>query len=205
MSLLQIHVVLSLLEIPVGLVVIYGLLNGASYPSWTALFLVFAVLTSLTGFPLPPFGFDPPRAVGVLTLVLLGAAAIALYVFALKGAWRMDLYRHRDHGALSRRLRRRHPVVRKDSGAGGAWRQRSRNRRSSWRRLSCWRSSSRSACSPSGGFTRRCRQNREDLKRNVSTWKVSAYRRRHDRGGALRADCRRADVATLTYSLLGNA
>jgi hypothetical protein len=88
MSLLQIHVVLSLLEIPVGLVVIYGLLNGASYPSWTALFLVFAVLTSLTGFPLPPFGFDPPRAVGVLTLVLLGAAAIALYVFALKGAWR---------------------------------------------------------------------------------------------------------------------
>jgi hypothetical protein len=89
MSLLQIHVALSLLEIPVGLVVIYGLLNAASYPSWTALFLVFAVLTSLTGFPLPPFGFDPPRAVGVLTLVLLGAAAIALYVFALRGAWRM--------------------------------------------------------------------------------------------------------------------
>jgi hypothetical protein len=88
MSLLQIHVALSLLEIPVGLVAIYGLLNGAVYPSWTALFLVFATLNSLTGFPLPPFGFDPPRAVGVLTLVLLAAAAIALYVFALKGAWR---------------------------------------------------------------------------------------------------------------------
>jgi hypothetical protein len=88
MSLLEIHVALSLLEIPIGLVVVYGLLNGTSYGSWTALFLVLAVLTSLTGFPLPPFGFDPPRAVGVLTLILLCAAAIALYFFALKGAWR---------------------------------------------------------------------------------------------------------------------
>jgi hypothetical protein len=88
MSLLEIHVALSLLEIPVGLVVVYGLLNGTSYGGWTAAFLALAVLTSLTGFPLPPFGFDPPRAVGVLTLVLLGAAVVALYVFALKGAWR---------------------------------------------------------------------------------------------------------------------
>jgi hypothetical protein len=88
MSLLEIHVALSLLEIPVGLVIVYGLLNGTSYGGSTAAFLALAVLTSLTGFPLPPFGFDPPRAVGVLTLVLLGAAAVALYFFALRGAWR---------------------------------------------------------------------------------------------------------------------
>jgi hypothetical protein len=52
------------------------------------LFLVLAVLTSLTGFPLAPFGFDPPRAVGVLSLVLLAIAIVALYAFGLRGAWR---------------------------------------------------------------------------------------------------------------------
>jgi hypothetical protein len=88
MSLLQIHVALSLIEIPVGLVVVYGMLTGASYRGWTALFLALAILTSITGFPLAPFGFDPPRAIGILTLVLLAAAVIALYVFKLSGAWR---------------------------------------------------------------------------------------------------------------------
>ena len=88
MSLLEIHVALSLIEIPVGLVVVYGMLNGAHYAGWAALFLALAILTSVTGFPLAPFGFDPPRAIGILTLVLLAAAVIALYVFKLSGAWR---------------------------------------------------------------------------------------------------------------------
>ena len=88
MSLLAIHVAISLIEIPVGLIMLYGILQGQNYGSWTALFLVLAILTSLTGFPLEPFGFDPPRAIGILTLVLLAIAVIALYVFALRGAWR---------------------------------------------------------------------------------------------------------------------
>jgi len=88
MSLLEIHVALSLIEMPIGFAVIYGLLHGRAYSGWTALFLVLAVLTSLTGFPLAPFGFDPPRAVGVLSLVLLAIAIVALYAFGLRGAWR---------------------------------------------------------------------------------------------------------------------
>ena len=88
MSLLEIHVALSLIEMPIGFAVIYGLLHGRAYGGWTALFLVLAVLTSLTGFPLAPFGFDPPRAVGVLSLVLLAIAIVALYAFGLRGAWR---------------------------------------------------------------------------------------------------------------------
>lgn len=88
MSLLEIHVALSLIEIPVGLIVVYGMLTGKSLGGWTVLFLALAVLTSITGFPLAPFGFDPPRAVGVLTLVLLAIAILALYVFNLRGAWR---------------------------------------------------------------------------------------------------------------------
>jgi hypothetical protein len=56
---------------------------------WTALFLITTVLTSLSGFPLPPFGFDPPRAVGVLSLVLLLAAVAAYYAYHLAGIWRL--------------------------------------------------------------------------------------------------------------------
>jgi hypothetical protein len=58
--LLQFHVAVSLIGIATGLVVVYGLLIGKSYPGWTALFLGTTILTSLSGFPLPPFGFDPP-------------------------------------------------------------------------------------------------------------------------------------------------
>src|SRR6266853_1661096 len=85
---LQIHVVLSLVGIASGLVALYGLLAGRLLRGWTALFLATTVLTSVTGFPLPPFGFDPPRALGVILLIVLGLAAAALYVFGLKGAWR---------------------------------------------------------------------------------------------------------------------
>jgi len=71
-----------------GLLVLYGLLNGISYPGWTALFLATTILTSITGFPIPPFGFDPPRAVGTLSLVLLAIAVCAFYAFHLAGTWR---------------------------------------------------------------------------------------------------------------------
>jgi hypothetical protein len=86
--LLQVHVGLSLIGIASGLVVLYGLLTSRPFAGWTALFLVTTILTSLTGFPLPPIGFDPPRAVGVISLVLLAAAVAALYAFHLAGAWR---------------------------------------------------------------------------------------------------------------------
>src|SRR6516164_1266637 len=84
----QIHVALSLIGIVSGLVVLYGLLIGRPLGAWTAIFLVATILTSLTGFPLAPFGFDPARAVGVISLVLLAAAVVAFYAFRLAGPWR---------------------------------------------------------------------------------------------------------------------
>ncbi len=86
--LLLIHVFLSLVGIFSGLIALYGLLSGRLFGGWTALFLATTVLTSVTGFPLPPFGFDPPRAVGVISLVLLALSVAGLYVFRLAGAWR---------------------------------------------------------------------------------------------------------------------
>jgi hypothetical protein len=88
MTLLEFHVLFSLVEMVVGLIVLYGLLTGKAFGAWTALFFIVAILTSVTGFPLAPSGFDPPRAVGILTLVLLAIAVCAYYSFRLAGAWR---------------------------------------------------------------------------------------------------------------------
>jgi hypothetical protein len=85
---LQIHVFISLIGIASGFVVLYGLLTGRPLGGWTALFLASTVLTGITGFPLPPYGFDPARVVGVILLVLLGIAIVSLYGFRLAGAWR---------------------------------------------------------------------------------------------------------------------
>jgi len=85
---LQIHVALSLIGIASGLIALYGLLTGKLSAGWTALFLASTILTSITGFPLPPFGFDPPRAIGILSLVLLAVAVMALYGLHLAGSWR---------------------------------------------------------------------------------------------------------------------
>ena len=88
MSLLAIHIILSLAGIVFGLIVLGGLLSGRALGGFTALFLLTTILTSITGFPLPPFGFDPPRAVGILSLILLAIAVGAYYLFHLAGAWR---------------------------------------------------------------------------------------------------------------------
>jgi hypothetical protein len=85
---LQIHVTLSLIGIVSGFAVLYGLLTARPLIGWTAIFLVATTLTSLSGFPLEPFGFDPPRAVGLISLVLLAAAAVAFYALHLAGPWR---------------------------------------------------------------------------------------------------------------------
>jgi hypothetical protein len=85
---LQFHVAISLIGILSGLVVLYGLMSGSLSGVWNAVFLSTTILTSLSGFPLEPFGFDPPRAVGVISLVLLALAVAAYYAFHLAGAWR---------------------------------------------------------------------------------------------------------------------
>jgi hypothetical protein len=52
-----------------GLIALCGWISNKIWDGWTALFFLTIILTSITGFPLPPFGLDPPRMVGILSLI----------------------------------------------------------------------------------------------------------------------------------------
>jgi hypothetical protein len=45
-------------------------------------------VTSVTGFLFPSAGFTPAQGVGMVSLLVLAIAILALYVFRLAGAWR---------------------------------------------------------------------------------------------------------------------
>jgi hypothetical protein len=83
-----IHVILSLIGIASGLVVVAGLIGAKRLPGWTALFLATTILTSVTGFGFPNDTVTPGIVVGIISLVVLAIALVALYVFHLAGHWR---------------------------------------------------------------------------------------------------------------------
>jgi len=86
-----VHVIISLIAIVAGIIVMFGLLTSKSMPGLTAIFLLFTILTSATGFLIPPLLSEkllPSHIVGALSLVLLAIACIALYGMKLSGAWR---------------------------------------------------------------------------------------------------------------------
>src|SRR6202167_919645 len=83
-----VHVIISLVGIVSGLIVMFGLLGSDRKPGWTALFLLTTILTSATGFLFPFTNLLPSHMIGILSLVLLAIACIALYGMKLSGAWR---------------------------------------------------------------------------------------------------------------------
>ena len=82
------HVAISLIGIVSGLIVLAGMLRARRLPGWTALFLVTTILTSVTGFMFPINGLTPGIVVGLISIVILAIALMALYVKHLSGAWR---------------------------------------------------------------------------------------------------------------------
>ena len=86
-----VHVIISLIGIVAGIIVMIGLLGSNRMPGLTAIFLLFTILTSATGFLIPPLLSEkllPSHMVGILSLVLLAIACVALYGMKLSGAWR---------------------------------------------------------------------------------------------------------------------
>jgi hypothetical protein len=82
------HVALSLVGIVSGVVVVAGMLKSNLLAGWTLLFLATTVATSVTGFGFHREQLLPSHIVGIISLILLAVAILALYVFALRGAWR---------------------------------------------------------------------------------------------------------------------
>ena len=90
-TLVLVHVIISLIAIVAGLIVMFKMLGSDRTPGLTAIFLLFTILTSATGFVIPPLLSDkllPSHIIGILSLVLLAIACIALYGAKLSGMWR---------------------------------------------------------------------------------------------------------------------
>jgi hypothetical protein len=83
-----VHVILSLVGIVSGLVVLLGMFGSRRPEGWTALFLATTVLTSVTGFFFSADHLMPSHVVGIISLIVLAVAIVALYVYHLAGAWR---------------------------------------------------------------------------------------------------------------------
>jgi hypothetical protein len=84
----MVHVIISLIAIVSGIIVMFGLLGSSRMPGMTAIFLLFTILTSATGFLFPFDKLLPSHMIGILSLVLLAIACIALYAMKLSGPWR---------------------------------------------------------------------------------------------------------------------
>jgi hypothetical protein len=87
-TLTTVHVVIGLIGIVSGIIVMFGLLGSNRMPGLTAIFLLFTILTSATGFLFPFEKLLPSHMIGILSLVLLAIACLALYGMKLSGAWR---------------------------------------------------------------------------------------------------------------------
>jgi hypothetical protein len=89
---LTLHVTICFIALLAGAVVLIALCGGRRQPTWEAVLLLSTALVCLTGFPLAsPPGTptpDPARILGVMELVIVVIAALALYVGHLARAWR---------------------------------------------------------------------------------------------------------------------
>ena len=86
------HVLLSLGGIFSGFVVVFGLLKARNLKGWTAFFLWTTVATSVTGFFFPFHRLLPSHILGLLSLVVLAIAIVALYGRHLEGGWRQTYF-----------------------------------------------------------------------------------------------------------------
>src|SRR5260370_6539803 len=84
----MVHVIISLIAIVSGIFVMFGMLGSSRMPGLTAIFLLFTILTSASGFLFPFTQLLPSHMIGILSLVLLAIACIALYAMKLAGPWR---------------------------------------------------------------------------------------------------------------------
>jgi hypothetical protein len=82
------HVVITLIAIVSGFIVMFALLSSRQPPALVAIFWLFTVATTVTGFMFPLNGFTPAVGTGVVATLFFVAGLIAIYVKSYAGAWR---------------------------------------------------------------------------------------------------------------------
>ncbi|MBV9461641.1 MAG: hypothetical protein JO141_29570 [Bradyrhizobium sp.] len=82
------HVAISLIAIVAGLIVMFGMLGPYHSGAMAGIFLLFTILTSVTGFMFPFSGVTPGIVLGIISCVLLAIACLALYGMKASGIWR---------------------------------------------------------------------------------------------------------------------
>lgn len=82
------HVIISLVAILAGCIVLYGMVTTKRLNLWTALFLAATLLTTVTGFFFPFGQLLPSHKVGIVSILVLAVAILALYGFNLARSWR---------------------------------------------------------------------------------------------------------------------
>jgi hypothetical protein len=83
-----IHVIISLIAIAAGFIAVFEMIANKSLGIWNTIFLWTTIATSITGFGFPITGATPGIVVGIISLVVLAVALIALYAQHLAGPWR---------------------------------------------------------------------------------------------------------------------
>lgn len=92
----QMHVIISLIAIASGIIVVLSMLNARLMPGMTTLFLIMTALTNVTALmfatpvdaPHVIGSLDPAKVIGVISLIFLALAILALYSYRLAGSWR---------------------------------------------------------------------------------------------------------------------
>jgi len=87
-SFVFVHTLITLIAIATGLVMLYGMLGNRRMNGVTAVFLLFSVLTAITGFMIQTTPVTPAVATGVILSAALIPALVGRYLFNLRGGWR---------------------------------------------------------------------------------------------------------------------
>ncbi|MEI9990774.1 MAG: hypothetical protein WDM86_12115 [Rhizomicrobium sp.] len=87
-SFVFVHTLITLVAIVAGLIMLAGMLRNARQDSVHAIFLLFSVLTAITGFVIQVSPVTPAVIVGGVLSILLAIALAARYVGGMAGAWR---------------------------------------------------------------------------------------------------------------------
>jgi hypothetical protein len=84
-----IHIIISLVAIVTGFIAVLGMMGNKPLGLWNTIFLWTTIATSVTGFGFPITGVTPGIVVGVISLIFLALALLALYGRRLAGPWRV--------------------------------------------------------------------------------------------------------------------